>query len=232
MGAAMGWRFCGLGFTLATALLLAGCGGSTRHPLEDVSVEAPKVVDFWCTDDEAEVSGHYVSTSAEGVRVNLLDSSTAPEGETSYTYTFDGAVVGGGVLSKTPETITFQQPPGTFELACRSNDQSTRSVRLQVVDNDFNYREPQPPSSFGCIPGDSAGYPTIHHGMTAAEAVQAAIDWEADEYRYRVHELKGGYWRVPGYGFVLDRDDDAWALGSVYKDGDDRWTASLNSLCR
>jgi hypothetical protein len=228
-GTAKGWHPGGTALGLVT-LLLAGCGAAARPDSVDVSVDAPRVVDFRCTDERAELSGRYVSTSVDGVRVNLIDQSTAPAGETSYTYTFGGAVVGGGVLSKTPETVTLQQPPGVFELACRHDDQSSSPVRLHVVDNDYNYREPQRPSSFGCRPG-GALYRTIHHGGTASEAVQAAIDWEADEHTYRVHELDGGYWRVPGYGFVLDRDGNAWAFGSVYLDESGRWTASLSSVC-
>ena len=229
-GTTKGWQLSGPALVFAAVLSLAGCGASTRPPSADVIVDAPRVVDFSCTDDGAELSAHYVSTSADGVRVVLVDQTTGPEGDTSYTYTFRGAVVGGGVLSKTLETVTFQQPPGVFELACRHDDQSGTPVRLHVVDNDYNYREPQRPTAYGCRPGEAL-YPTIHRGGTAAEAVQAAIDWEADGYTYRVHQLDGGYLRGPGYGFVLDRDDDAWVLGSVYKDESGRWTASLSSDC-
>ena len=94
-----------------------------------------------------------MSTSADGVRVVPVDQTTAPQGDTSYAYTFRGAAVGGGVLSKTPEEVTFQQPPGVFELACRHDDPSGTPVRLHVVDNDYNYREPQRPTAYGVQTG-------------------------------------------------------------------------------
>jgi hypothetical protein len=193
---------------------------------------APDELVVRCTDDGTVLAGPAVATSVDGIHLRAKDeTTTAGTGDTSLTYLIDGRVIGGNAITGREAELGFAPAPGPVQVACRhaNTDSPDAPVTIEVVDPAGNWRTPITIADLGCRSMGEA-YPTIHDGATAVAAVQAAIDWEADGHTYRVRRTSGGYWRVPGYGFVLDRDGHPWAAGGVRREGD-HWQASLTGIC-
>jgi predicted small lipoprotein YifL len=185
-----------------------------------------------CTDGGTVLAGPAVAMSVDGIHLRVTNETTAAgTGDTSVTYLVDGRLIGGNLITGRAAELGFAPAPGPVQVACwhARSDTPDAPVTIEVVDPAGNWRTPTTIADLGCQ-SMGEGYPTIHDGATADAAVQAAIDWEADGHTYRVRRTSGGYWRLPGYGFVLDRDSHPWAAGGVHREGD-HWQASLSTIC-
>jgi hypothetical protein len=247
------WVIAAGGVALVLAAL-TGCGEDRMVPAQAASADArsssapatsadapspsaspttaPDELVVRCTDDGTVLAGPAVATSVDGIHLRVTDeTTTARTGDTSLTYLIDGREIGGNLITGGTAELGFAPGPGPVQVACRhaDTDPPDTPVTIEVVDPGGNWRTPTTIADLGCQ-SMGEGYSTIHDGPTAEAAVQAAIDWEADGHTYRVRRTSGGYWRLPGYGFVLDRDGHPWAAGGVHREGD-HWQASLTTIC-